>query len=146
MADSSDSKGVLETEMGAARRAHFAKATKAERRAVTTNTGNEPERPRRSPETDSGQAVALHIKAGVAREWAAHQTCHSTKRTHFEFDDFFMYFRYSQALMTFEEAFANGFVLEKRTHLEALVGSFSSRIPKLTPMHHAINVTRHAQR
>ena len=28
-----------------------------------------------------------------------------------------MYLRYSQTLVTFAEAFANGFVLEKRTHL-----------------------------
>jgi hypothetical protein len=67
------------------------------------------------------------------------------KRTHFEFDDFFMYFRYSQVLRTFAEAFANGFVLEKRTHFKSPMGRFRSAIPKLTPMHLAINVTRHAQ-
>ena len=37
-----------------------------------------------------------------------------------------MYFRYSQALMTFADAFANGFVLEKRTHLRPQEGLLSS--------------------
>ena len=41
----------------------------------------------------------------------------STKRTHFSFDAFFTYCQYQQVLMTFAGAFANGFVLEKRTHL-----------------------------
>ena len=52
------------------------------------------------------------------------EICHFTKRTHFEFEDFFMYLRYSQTLVTFAEAFANGFVLEKRTHFEALGRGF----------------------
>ena len=34
-----------------------------------------------------------------------------------------MYFRYSQILMTFTEAFANGFVLEERTHFGQALGS-----------------------
>jgi hypothetical protein len=46
-----------------------------------------------------------------------HQTCHSTKRTHFIFADFFPYQLYLQELLLFAGAFANGFVLEKRTHL-----------------------------
>jgi hypothetical protein len=41
----------------------------------------------------------------------------SAKRTHFVFADFFMYRSYLQKLMSFAATFANGFVLEKRTHL-----------------------------
>ena len=44
--------------------------------------------------------------------------CHSTKRTHFLFADFLMYRISIQKLIFFAEAFANGFVLEKRTHFE----------------------------
>jgi hypothetical protein len=55
-----------------------------------------------------------------------HETCHFTKRTHFEFEDFFMYLRYSQTLVTFAEAFANGFVLEKRTHFVRLRDSYGA--------------------
>src|ERR1039457_5394953 len=47
----------------------------------------------------------------------AHQTCHSTKRTHFIFAYFSLYHAYFQQLMPFAGAFANGFVLGKRTHL-----------------------------
>ena len=73
------------------------------------------------------------------------ETCHSTKRTHFKFEDFFMYSRYSQTLMTFAAAFANGFVLENEPIFKPHWGSFPSRIPKLTPMHPPVNVTRHAE-
>ena len=40
----------------------------------------------------------------------------SAKRTHFIFAEFLLYRAYSQKLMNFAGAFANGFVLEKRTH------------------------------
>ena len=39
----------------------------------------------------------------------------SAKRTHFIFAEFLLYRSCSQKLMTFAGAFANGFVLEKRT-------------------------------
>ena len=52
-----------------------------------------------------------------ARATVAHQTCHSTKRTHFIFAEFSLYRFCLQNLMSFAESFANGFVLEKRTHL-----------------------------
>src|ERR1035437_5987748 len=52
----------------------------------------------------------------------AHQMCHFTKRTHFIFEEFFFYRIHGQQLMTFAESFANGFVLEKRTHLEGDFG------------------------
>ena len=45
-----------------------------------------------------------------------HQTCHSAKRTHFIFVVFAMYQLCWQRLMLFAVGFANGFVLEKRTH------------------------------
>jgi len=80
-----------------------------------------------------------------------------------------MYFRYPQVLMMFAEAFANGFVLEnepicrettsrrlvrlgfrgvqglKRWELGGLECRFILLIPKLTPTHPTINVTRHAE-
>ena len=74
-----------------------------------------------------------------------HETCHSTERTHFKFDDFFMYLRYSQILMTFAAEFANGFVFQNEPIFQVPLGPFPPRIPKLTPMHLAVNVTRHAQ-
>ena len=45
----------------------------------------------------------------------AKETCHSTKRTHFIFAYFSVYQFYLQELVSFADAFANGFVLEKRT-------------------------------
>ena len=51
---------------------------------------------------------------------AAHQVCHSAKRTHFSFSLFTVYQSNVQALVSFARAFANGFVLEKRTHLEGI--------------------------
>ena len=48
--------------------------------------------------------------------------CHSTKRTHFLFADFLMDRISIQKLMFFAEAFANGFVLEKRTHFGGSFG------------------------
>jgi len=45
-----------------------------------------------------------------------HQTCHSAKRTHFILVFFAMYPMCGQRLMPFAVRFANGFVLEKRTH------------------------------
>src|ERR1035437_5308411 len=44
------------------------------------------------------------------------ETCHSTKRTHFIYATFSMYHICVQKLMSFAAAFANGFVLVKRTH------------------------------
>ena len=56
-----------------------------------------------------------------AKPFDAKETCHSTKRTHFVFAKLQMYQFYSQILMPFAAAFANGFVLEKRTHFEVVL-------------------------
>jgi len=61
----------------------------------------------------------------------------SAKRTHFELEDFFIYSRYSQALMSFAEGFANGFVLEKRTHLAGLSGLKRRELDSLWGQLHA---------
>jgi hypothetical protein len=54
----------------------------------------------------------------------------SAKRTHFIFEEFLMYHMYLEKLMPFAAAFANGFVLGKRTHLEGvLVGSEGAEAP-----------------
>src|ERR1017187_6557526 len=44
------------------------------------------------------------------------EMCHSTKRTHFIFAYYSMYHIQLQTIISFAEAFANGFVSEKRTH------------------------------
>src|ERR1017187_55624 len=50
------------------------------------------------------------------------ETCHSTKRTHFVFAYFLVYHISLQEFTSFAGAFANGFVLEKRTHFWGCFG------------------------
>ena len=45
------------------------------------------------------------------------EMCHITKLTHFVFYQLSMERFYLQELVSFADAFANGFVLEKRSHL-----------------------------
>jgi len=52
-----------------------------------------------------------------AKPFEAHQTCHSAKRTHLFWAEFVVDRFYLQGLTRFAAAFANGFVLKKRTHL-----------------------------
>ena len=57
------------------------------------------------------------------------EMCYSAKRTHFVFADFSLYHFVLQKLMPFAAAFANGFVLEKRTHFWVFtVGSVAAKI------------------
>ena len=58
--------------------------------------------------------------AATAEGGRAKEMCHSTKRTHFISAYFSVYQFYLKALTRFAAAFANGFVLEKRTHLEGI--------------------------
>ncbi len=49
------------------------------------------------------------------------QMCHTTKRTHFIFWDFRVHYIYLYGLMKVAVAFANGFVLEKRTQFGTVI-------------------------
>ena len=78
-------------------------------------------------------SASLPRPSSKARQ-GAHQMCHFTKRTHFIFEEFFFYRIHGQQLMTFAESFANGFVLEKRTHFgDVLVGA-SLRLRETNPL------------
>jgi len=65
-----------------------------------------------------GNTTRNRDRMSLLREEGTKEACHSAKRTHFVFEEYFMYFRYSQTLMRFAEGFANGFVLEKRSRFE----------------------------
>ena len=110
MADSSDSEGVLEAEMGSVWRKIGGHRPPLQRR-----------RSKRGPYT-------------ILRNEPI-----SNSRTFLCISDTHKY------LCTFAAAFANGFVLENEPIFKPHWGSFPSRIPKLTPMHPPVNVTRHAE-
>jgi len=63
--------------------------------------------------------ICHESRAGRPRHYRK-ETCHFAKRTHFVFEEFLLYRLCSKELMPFAVAFANGFVLEKRTHLEGV--------------------------
>src|ERR1017187_1259230 len=59
------------------------------------------------------------------------ETCHSTKRTHFVFAYFLVYHISLQEFTSFAGAFANGFVLEKRTHFRGVPRSVWSGVSSM---------------
>ena len=73
-------------------------------------------------EKNTGGTPALLRGRGLRK------TCVSAKRTHFIPVTFSVYHLYLQKLMPFATAFANGFVLEKRTHFRGSGGSVPLKI------------------
>src|ERR1017187_9617220 len=57
----------------------------------------------------------------------------SAKRTHFDFAEFLLYHFYLQRLMPFAGAFANGFVLGKRTHFGEIKWGSGSELREELP-------------
>jgi hypothetical protein len=67
----------------------------------------------------------------LLREGCAKEMCHSTKRTHFDFDYFSIYETSAQELTSFAGGFANGFVFQNEPILARL--RFASTRQSLPP-------------
>jgi hypothetical protein len=77
---------------------------------------------RRGDATKARQSASAKASARLAAVRSSGPIYVSAKRTHFIFEYFSLYYTYLQRLMPFAAAFANGFVLEKRTHFSGVYG------------------------